>query len=223
MNQLAHATWITVTGSCLAVPLGSTEQHGPHLPLNTDTVIAIALVDRLVNARASVCAAPPLPYGSSGEHQRFTGTLSIGNDALRLLLIELVRSAAMSFERVLFVNGHGGNHLVTADVVKLMSTEGHTVAVFSPHGDYDLHAGHEETSILLHVAPDLVDTTAAEVGNTADARSLWPALSTEGVHAVSPNGVLGDPTRANADEGKRILQEMSDQLIDFYDGWSTPS
>ena len=222
MNQLAHATWMTVTGSCLAVPLGSTEQHGPHLPMNTDTIIATALVERLVCARASVCAAPPLPYGSSGEHQRFTGTLSIGNDALRLLLIELVRSATTTFERVLFVNGHGGNRRVASDVVKLMSNEGHSVAVFSPHGDYDLHAGHEETSILLHVAPDLVDLTAAETGNTADARSLWPELSTEGVHAVSPNGVLGDPTRATADEGERILHEMSDQLIDFFDAWSTP-
>src|SRR5689334_2633361 len=89
----------------IVVPLGATEQHGPHLPLGTDTTIACALASGLAAAR-EVVVAPALPYGSSGEHAGFEGTLSIGQAALELVLIELVRSAASP---VLFVSAHGGN------------------------------------------------------------------------------------------------------------------
>ena len=98
---LADLVSSAVGGDLLVVPLGATEQHGPHLPLGTDTVIASALahgVDAVV--------APALPYGSSGEHAGFAGTLSLGA-ATELALVELGRSA--SFARVLFVCAHGGN------------------------------------------------------------------------------------------------------------------
>src|SRR3712207_8629966 len=85
-----------VTGDLLVVPLGATEQHGPHLPLGTDTVIASALA-----ASLDAVVAPALPYGSSGEHAGFPGTLSIGREALVHVLVELVRSCG--FARVLFV------------------------------------------------------------------------------------------------------------------------
>ena len=77
----------------LLVPLGSTEQHGPHLPVSTDTQIAIALSYRVAAAVPQVLVAPPIHYGSSGEHRAFAGTLSIGQRALELLLVELCRSA----------------------------------------------------------------------------------------------------------------------------------
>src|SRR4051812_19595886 len=93
------------SGELLAVGLGATEQHGPHLPLDTDTVIAQALVDGLA-ARLKVRVAPTLPYGSSGEHAGFPGTLSIGQDALRIVLVELARSHPGP---VLLVCAHGGN------------------------------------------------------------------------------------------------------------------
>src|SRR5512143_2823179 len=96
-------------GPLLAVPLGSTEQHGPHLPLTTDAEIAAALVVGLSSARADVIAAPVLPYGASGGHEDFPGTLSIGEMALELLLVELGRSACLTYGRLLFVSAHGGN------------------------------------------------------------------------------------------------------------------
>ena len=95
---LAGATWPEaerdMAGAVLAVPVGSTEQHGPHLPLSTDTDIAVALVERLAARRHDVVAAPAVAYGSSGEHAGFAGTLSIGREATELLLVELGRSAS---------------------------------------------------------------------------------------------------------------------------------
>ena len=101
-------------GAVLAVPVGSTEQHGPHLPLSTDADLAVALCHQLghqLGARlgSSVVVAPPVFYGSSGEHEGFAGTISIGQEATELLLTELGRSATRTFSRVLLVSTHGGN------------------------------------------------------------------------------------------------------------------
>src|SRR4030081_1452778 len=98
-RQLATLTWrqahaLASRGPLLAVPLGSTEQHGPHLPLDTDTRIATALAAGLARRRDDGVVAPALPYGASGEHAGFPGTLSVGTPALELLLVELVRSAS---------------------------------------------------------------------------------------------------------------------------------
>ena len=98
MTLLADLTWpeaarLAATGALLAVPVGSTEQHGPHLPLATDTDIAVALAVRLAARRPGVVVAPPVSYGSSGEHAGFAGTLSIGQAAVELMLTELGRSA----------------------------------------------------------------------------------------------------------------------------------
>jgi creatinine amidohydrolase/Fe(II)-dependent formamide hydrolase-like protein len=108
--NLGAAAWPDVepASHLLAVPLGSCEQHGPHLPLDTDTRIAVALAEGLAARRPDVLVAPAVPYGSSGEHQGFAGTLSIGQDALEHLLVELVRSAD-GWRGVVLVNGHGGN------------------------------------------------------------------------------------------------------------------
>src|SRR5712671_2477486 len=102
MTLLADLTWpeaarLAAEGALLAVPVGATEQHGPHLPLSTDTDLAVALCARLAAARPGVLAAPPVAYGASGEHQDFPGTLSIGSEAVELLLVELCRSATRTF------------------------------------------------------------------------------------------------------------------------------
>ena len=101
-SALDESTTLELSGDLLVIPLGATEQHGPHLPLGTDTIIATALA-----ASLDAVVAPALPFGSSGEHAGFAGTLSIGREALIRVLVELVRSS--SLPRTLFVNAHGGN------------------------------------------------------------------------------------------------------------------
>ncbi len=125
MAQLADLAWPAVRerasdGAVLAVPLGSTEQHGPHLPISTDTDVARALCERLAGALPSVVVAPALPYGSSGEHAGFAGTLSIGQQALETVVVELVRSATDTFERVVLVSAHGGNAEPVERAVRLL-------------------------------------------------------------------------------------------------------
>src|SRR4029079_17557043 len=88
-------------------PVGSLEQHGPHLPLDTDARIAAAVARRAADPSTPI--GPPVAYGASGEHEGFAGTLSIGHAALRAVLVELGRSAGAWVSRLVFVNGHGGN------------------------------------------------------------------------------------------------------------------
>ena len=193
----------------LLVPLGSTEQHGPHLPLDTDTRIAVALCHRVAAvATVGVVVAPAVAYGASGEHHGFPGTLSIGQDALAAVVTELGRSAGSDYRLVVFVNGHGGNAEALAGAIAMLEGEGRTVRSWSPtvrDGGGDSHAGRVETSVVLALAPELVRWERAEVGVTAPLGELMAQLREGGLRAVTANGVLGDPAGASAEEGERLL------------------
>ena len=206
-------------GSILVMPLGSTEQHGPHLPLGTDSDVAVALADRLAAARPDVLVAPALPYGSAGEHAAFPGTLSIGAGALELVVVELVRSAD-AFAGVVLVSGHGGNASPLAAAVNTLRAEGRQVLGWAPRilGG-DAHAGRTETSLLLALAPGAVRLDAAEPGDVRPLAAVIGELRRGGVAAVSENGVLGDPTGASAEEGQRLLDALAADLIAAVEAW----
>lgn len=203
----------------LAVPVGSTEQHGPHLPLSTDTDIAVALTRSLCERRGDVLAAPPVAYGSSGEHQDFAGTLSIGAQALETLLIELGRSSSRSFSRLLLVSCHGGNAVPVSNASERLRYEGRDVLAWSPRWRGDAHAGRTETSVQLALRPDVVHADLAEAGTTGPIAELLPELRRAGVRGVSANGVLGDPRGASSAEGERLLDEALDDLCATLDDW----
>lgn len=220
-DRLANRTWTQVADRprpLVLVPVGSTEQHGPHLPLDTDLRIATEVATRVV--RGSEMVAPPIAYGASGEHAAFPGTLSIGHEALHAVLVELGRSAAGWVHRLVFVNGHGGNLPTVPGAVRQLRAEGRDVAWFGcavPGGD--AHAGHTETSIMMALDPASVRGNALVVGNTDPLADLMPALVEGGVAAVSPNGVLGDPRAASAANGEILLAEMVRRLRDGLDRW----
>jgi mycofactocin precursor peptide peptidase len=219
---LAQLAWPDVgerRAGVLVLPLGATEQHGPHLPLSTDTDIAVALAEGLAGVRPGTIVAPAVAYGSSGEHERFAGTISAGPDATELLLIELVRSASAAFGRVLLLSAHGGNAEPVARAERRLRREGRDVLAWSPRWDGDAHAGRIETSIMLALRPDAVRLERAARGNAARLAELWPALREGGVAAVSPNGVLGDPAGASASEGRRLLAEAVAALDAAVDRW----
>jgi mycofactocin system creatininase family protein len=193
----------------LLVPVGSVEQHGPHLPLDTDTRIAVAVTSGAAASREDVAVAPPIAFGSSGEHAGFAGTLSIGTDALCEVLVQLGRDATRDWDGLLFVNGHGGNASAVSAAVARLQAEGRRCSAFSVAvAAGDAHAGVTETSLLLHLDPAAVRLDRAEPGEPTPVSELMDRLRADGVRSVSSNGVLGDPRGATAVQGRRLFDEL---------------
>jgi mycofactocin precursor peptide peptidase len=196
------------------VPLGSLEQHGPHLPLDTDTRIAVAVATTAAARREGVVVAPPLAFGASGEHDAFPGTVSIGTAALTDVLLELGRDVIRHWDALLFVNAHGGNRDAVSAALSRLTAERRRCGSFSvaPQNG-DAHAGRTETSLLLHLDPGAVRGERAEPGETRPIAELIGRLRAEGVRSVSPNGVLGDPAGATAAEGRRLLERATAECV----------
>src|SRR6201996_1450197 len=224
---LSAAHWPDVEAGrrrVLVVPVGSLEQHGAHLPLDTDTRIASAVAARACAGREGVGLAPAIAIGASGEHADFPGTLSIGHVALSTLLVELGRHAALHWPTMLLVNGHGGNVAAVSDALKKLRAEGRDCHVW--HAGVrpsmlaaaditlvpDAHAGRVETSIMLALAPADVRLRDAAPGETRPLTAIMADLRNGGVRQVSPNGVLGDPTGAAAAEGGKLLALLVEDL-----------
>jgi mycofactocin precursor peptide peptidase len=213
VTNLADLNWVQVDRAAarrvLLVPLGSVEQHGPHLPLDTDTRIALAVAGAAAEAREDVAVAPPITFGASGEHAGFPGTLSIGTPALTQLLVELGRDASRDWEAMLLVNAHGGNRdAVEAALARLRAESRHCAAFHVTPAGGDAHAGRAETALLLHLDPRAVLLDAREPGEVAPVSELMDRLRRDGVRSVSANGVLGDPVGATAEEGARVLAKL---------------
>jgi creatinine amidohydrolase len=225
VRTLAGVVWPDIRdGALLVVPLGSTEQHGHHLPLGTDTTVACAVAEAAAGSLDGALLAPALAYGASGEHEGFPGTVSLGTEALTGLLVEYGRSACRWAGRVLLVNGHGGNADALRSAGALLRSEGRDVAWF-PCGvpDGDAHAGRTETALMLHVEPEGVLGDRVVAGDTAPIGELLPRLRAEGVRAVSPTGVLGDPDGATAEEGAALLGALVRRLLAAARAWAVGS
>lgn len=230
--RLASAVWpeLGETALTLVVPVGSVEQHGPHLPLDTDSRIGEEVARRAVAAltedsiRPACLLAPTVEYGASGEHEGFPGTVSIGTDALASLLLELGRSACRWAERLVLVNAHGGNAQAVVGAVRRLRAESREAAWFPcAFPNADAHAGRTETSVLLEISPERVHMDRAETGNTAPIAELLGDLRTTGVAGVSANGVLGDPTGADSAAGAGDLAAAAAALTAAIARWTVDS
>ena len=230
--RLGDATWTDVAGvttrsadgtlaPVLLIPVGSTEQHGPHLPMNTDTLVAEELAARALHHTDGLLVGPTVSVTASGEHQGFPGTLSIGTATTTAVLVELVRSADWA-AAVVLVNGHGGNHAAVTDAVDRLTAEGRNVLAWWPSwprrrdgGPADLHAGRIETSLMLAIDPGLVRLERATPGPDTTVEEL----RRRGVKATSPSGVLGDPAGASGGEGERFIAAFVDDLVHQIERW----
>jgi len=199
------------------LPLGAWEQHGPHLPFDTDTIIidsvvARALQDSKVHTNSFVIA-PTIAISASDEHAGFSGTLSTGTEALVQSVIAICRSASWA-HGVCIVNGHGGNADALVRISSALTYEKIQYSIWSlpSYDGADMHAGHTETSVMLHVAPDTVHTDRIERGTIGDASDLVAQMRTSGVAGVAANGVLGDPTTATKEHGIAVMNLYSSSL-----------
>ncbi|MFH8799038.1 creatininase family protein [Streptomyces sp. NPDC017936] len=209
------------------LPVGSFEQHGPYLPLATDTLVACAMA-REIAAAYPVHLLPPVTIACSHEHAAWPGTVSISSVTLHSVVRDIAASLRRSgVEALVLVNGHGGNY-VLGNVVQESSARGGRMALFPAPEDWeaareragvatslltDMHAGEIETSILLHAHPELVRPGYESADFTADDRRH---LLTLGMSAYTDSGVIGRPSLGSAEKGEEILASLVDSFGAYF-------
>lgn len=206
--------------SVALLPVGSYEQHGPYLPLSTDTLIACAVAEHLA-AAYPVQPLPPLTVSCSQEHAQWPGTVSITAGTLSAVVRDIAHSLRRSgVPGLVLVNGHGGNY-VLRNVVQEATADGHRMALFPVAADWedaaakagvetparsDMHAGELETSILLHTRPDCVREGYESADLISDDRRY---LHTLGLGPYTESGVVGRPSLATARKGDEVLTALT--------------
>ncbi|SEK29679.1 creatininase family protein [Haloferax larsenii] len=226
--QLSEATWTEVADldtDLALLPVGSTEQHGPHAPLGTDFLNAESIASAGAEAfDDDVLVAPTIPVGVAEEHRAFDGTLWVSPNTFRAYVRETIESLAHhGFDRVVVVNGHGGNIEALAECCRRLSRTGDAYAVsftwFDAVGDHSSDMGHGgplETALLRHTHPELVreDRIDEAREGAADRWGEWVA----GVNLAhdsdefTENGVVGDPADGDAERGAELESLAAESL-----------
>lgn len=229
------------------LPLGATEQHGPHLAVSVDTVLVETVVARAaehLEDGPTVLVLPALRITKSGEHDAHYGTLSLSGDTLLAVLRDIAASVARAgIERLCLLNGHGGNTALLEIAVRDMRIGQALVAahcgwfgfaetegLFDPGAlAYDLHGGDAETSPMLAAAPDKVDMARAE--NFRPAMLDWPGpwIGLAGQAArpgwviddLNEAGAVGDASAATAEKGEALLASAGRNFAAFLRDFAT--
>ncbi|RSM38989.1 creatinine amidohydrolase [Actinoplanes sp. ATCC 53533] len=204
------------------LPVGSFEQHGSHLPLATDTIVAGAIAQS-VAAAYDLLLLPPVTIGCSHEHAGWAGTVSIRSSTLAAIVTDVAESLRRSgVDQLVVVNGHGGNY-VLSNTVQEANSESRRMALYPGREDWetarqqaglvssghdDMHAGEIETSLLLHLCPDLVRDGFQDADHVAER----PDLLVLGMRGYTSTGVIGSPSQATAAKGKAVLESLTDSF-----------
>lgn len=222
----------------VVVAVGSTEQHGPHLPLMTDARIGELLASAVATRLGTALAAPTLPFGVASHHMPFPGTVSLSPQTFKNTLTEYLESiASHGFETICVLSSHGGNFSPLAELLESLN---HSIGQTQIIGHTDLqeffgiqqrmgeqfgvsaeasgaHAGEAETAIMLSDRPELVDMGAAEAGFVGElTEEVLEGLFASGMPAVSEIGVIGDPRPATGAHGSAYLEALTDHLAEFF-------
>jgi creatinine amidohydrolase len=218
------------------LPVGSIEQHGPHLPMATDCLHTVAVLERVAQTLPGVLA-PLLPVGRADHHMAFAGTLSVTQETLALLVRDCCASLFRhGFRHVLIYSGHGGNAgplaAIVADlgaahpewsVVGCTDWAVYDDALFPVAAALGVekfaagwHAAELETSMILALRPDLVLMERAAPDFLGDLAPKREILMAEGVQAIAPTGVLGDPTGATRAHGEAYLDALTRSVTKFF-------
>ena len=209
-----------VHATAAVLPIGAFEQHGPSLPLVTDTLIAIAITEA-ISQHHKVFQLPAITFGCSHEHSAFPGTVSLSPATVAAVVTDIRTSLAQQgISAVIVVNGHGGNY-VLGNVVQQANadgamrvglypsradwTEARRAAEISSSNHDDMHAGELETSILLAAHSSYVRDGWQSHDHIAPDRRY---LTTVGMGAYTTSGVIGYPSRANASKGHAVLDHL---------------
>jgi creatinine amidohydrolase len=218
MRLLEEMTWQEIeegqkSTSTVILPVGATEEHGPHLPVFTDTIQAIE-VAREVAARREVFLAPPIHYGLCRSTRNFPGTITVGYDALRGYAHEIILSFFDSgFKNVLILTGHaGGQHMCALEEAcqKAAARPGHRVSLVSLFDLIDQslvetpgdgHSGEIETSLMMKIRGDLVKGRPE-----ANFPSRPRFLVLNDVRHLMGNGIMGNPSRASLAKGEVFFE-----------------
>jgi creatinine amidohydrolase len=223
----------------VVLQVGAVEQHGPHLPVITDTLNGLHLLGAALAQlppEVTVLALPPTNLGKSEEHRAFAGTLSYRAETLRMVLLDIASSVARSgFGKLLLFNSHGGNVGLIDDYFRDLRIEtglrvfkiqpgglGGVPGLISPEeAAVAMHAGDVETSMVRHLAPELVDMARAEgyvyesdpdVGYSFKGQSVIEAWVTDD---LAPSGAIGNPHLSSADKGRRLFEAQARRLAEL--------
>lgn len=216
-------------GAATLLPLGAVEQHGPHLPTGTDTLLAGLIVDRVATvAKRDVLVLPAVPFGLSGYHKRWGGTVTLEAETLTRLLCDIAGSVKEAGGSELFIiNGHGGNRGICTTVSLAMSTSSFSVhglcywdvatdlarTVYARDAGSLGHAGQAETGLVAAHFPELVrDTT------DVPHEPIGAAIGSTAVRRLGETGVSGDPAAGSAEQGAAFTAEVVKRIASLVDG-----
>jgi creatinine amidohydrolase len=229
-KALDRGFWTVVFG------VGSNEQHGPHLPTCTDSLIGDDLANRVAKKLGKALQAPTMNVGCSEHHMAFPGTIDIKPETLKSLIRDYCVSLERNgFKNIIILPWHGGDFKPVEEVTDELnqSLEQSKVTSYTDlvglfrffaesslkHGvsapESGAHGGESETSIVLAIRRDLVDMQHAEHGFVGNYEEKIPIIFSQGIKAVTENGVVGDPRRAEAGKGEEYLELWADKMVDF--------
>jgi creatinine amidohydrolase len=217
--------------------VGSNEQHGPHLPTSTDSLEGDVVANKVAEKLGRTLQAPSITVGCSDPHMVFPGAISLRPETLKSLIHDYCVSLAnQGFKNIVILPSHGGNFNAVREVTEDLnkSVEGTKVVSYTDlkgllgfltefsakygitAGESGAHAGESETSMVLAIRRDLVDMKHAEKGFVGSFDDKINALIfSQGITAVSKNGVLGDSRKAKAGQGEEYLERWAGKMADF--------